>query len=415
MAGVNRIFGEMMVRKILKNVLFGILISIVVFSQHSFAEDKFVIVIIDGARYSETFGGPNHTYIPQMWNLRTQGAYSSKFYNDSLTFTSRAIPALWCGSWTDVIDTVYNGSNTQYSVKPSIFEYYRKQKNAPDTDCFYVLKYISSLWLPSFRPDYGPNYWPKFHSVGSTDSDVAAQTQFVINNFHPKFLWVYLADVDKAGHTGNWSNYVGAIQTADGIVGDLWNQLQLDPFYRDSTYMFVTNDHGRHDDQHGGFQGHGCGCDGCRHIMFLALGPGIMQNYVAIPSRRIPDMTATVGEILNINPEYATGNVMTEILKPVPLLNENSAAGIDHFSLSQNYPNPFNSFTNIDFYLPEKGSVNLEVFNNIGEKVETLLWQEMSGGQHQVRFYANNLPSGIYFYRLSSWRQTQLKRMHLIN
>ena len=109
---------------------FGLLFIITIYigtSINASTSDKILIVIIDGARYSETFGDPNHTYVPQMWNLAQQGAYIDSFYNDSLTYTSRAIPALWCGSWTEVRDTIYHGNNTQYTIKPTIFEYYRQR------------------------------------------------------------------------------------------------------------------------------------------------------------------------------------------------------------------------------------------------------------------------------------------------
>ena len=134
-----------------------------------------MIIIIDGARYSETFGDPEHTYIPKMYALSNEGTIIDDFQNDYITYTSRAIPALWCGAWTEVRDTFYAGYQTQYTIKPSIFEYYRKQKNIPLEECFYILKYIEGLWLPSFHPDYGPYYWPQFHSIGISDDDVAEQ------------------------------------------------------------------------------------------------------------------------------------------------------------------------------------------------------------------------------------------------
>jgi hypothetical protein len=373
------------------------------------ADYRSVIVIIDGARYSETFGDSSHTYIPVMWNLAPQGSYLTQFYNDSITYTSRAIPALWCGSWTAVRDTFYNGSSTQYSLKPSLFEYYRRQKSRPAEDCFYVLKYISSLWLPSFHYNYGPPTWPGFHSQGSTDQQVAYQTEWVMNTYHPKFLWVYLADVDGAGHSGNWSNYTQAIQTADNIVGTLWNKIQSDPFYQDSTYLFVTNDHGRHDDLHGGFSGHGCGCEGCRHIMFLALGPTIKTGFISHQYSRIPDLAVTACNVLILNPEYATGEVIDEIFTSVPIISGNEAAQTAGFALFQNYPNPFNPVTRITLELPQPGYVSLKVYNALGEEVASLLSSRLVGttgqaylpaGFHTFEWEATGMASGVYLYRL---------------
>ncbi|MFQ6614439.1 MAG: alkaline phosphatase family protein, partial [Fidelibacterota bacterium] len=231
-----------------------------------------LIVIIDGARYSETFGDPDRAYIPRMDAIAQNGAIVNSFYNDSLTYTSRAIPALWCGSWTAVQDTVINGQATQYTQKPTLFEYFRKQTGASADSCVYVLKYVPSLWRPSFRADYGPDFWPSFVSEGSTDRDVLQNALTVMNTTHPRLLWVYFAGVDHAGHSGDWAAYTEAIQLADSCVGVLWDAVQQDSVYGGRTDLLVTNDHGRHDDQHGGFSGHGDDCDGCRHIMLLAAG-----------------------------------------------------------------------------------------------------------------------------------------------
>jgi hypothetical protein len=391
-----------------------LLLLILGFFYRQYAEDKMMIIIIDGARYTETFGDPNHTYVSKMWNLSTQGTYASHFYNDSLTYTSRAIPALWCGTWTGVRDTIYNGHQTQYAIKPSIFEYYRKQKSMPVDECFYVLKSLQSLWLPSFNPDYGPPAWPNFHSQGSSDDDVADQAQYVLSTYHPHFIWVYLADVDGAGHSGNWQNYVGAIQKADSIVGLLWNYMQADTFYQNSTYMFVTNDHGRHDDQHGGFSGHGDGCIGCRHIMFLALGPGVKQNYVSTQTRRIPDMTVTACEILGINPEYATGEVMGEIMTSNSIGSIADATPVEPFSLSQNYPNPFNAETTIDFSLKQSGFTTLAIYNTLGEQVAILISKELTPGSFQISWNASTVSSGVYYYILRVGIFSQSKKLLLM-
>jgi hypothetical protein len=239
-----------------------------------------VVVIIDGARYSETFGDTARTYIPRMGQLALEGAYIDPFYNDNFTYTSRAIPALWCGSWTDIEYLDYEGISTLATIQPTLFEYYRKQKAAPAEQCYYVIKFITSLWLPSFHQEYGPPYWPIYHSTGSTDEDVLTEALWVMETHHPQYLWVYLADVDTYGHSGNWANYTGAIRTADSAVAVIWDAIQTDSLYADNTTLLVTNDHGRHDDAHGGFRGHGDGCDGCRQIMFLALGPRIRPNFV---------------------------------------------------------------------------------------------------------------------------------------
>lgn len=376
------------------------------------SDNKVIIIIIDGARYTETFGDLSKTYTPKMWDLAKEGSIIDNFENDKYTYTSRAIPALWCGAWTDVQSINYQGSNTNHAVLPTIFEYYRKQKNMPADECFYILKYIPDLWLPSFDADYGPDYWPQFHSVGETDKDVVTQAQLVMDESHPHFMLVYLADVDHGGHSGNWEEYTTAIKTADSLVNVLWQKIQSDPFYKNSTTLIVTNDHGRHDDQHGGFSGHGCDCDGCRQIQFLALGPNIKKNYISTQYHTIPDMAVTASYILDIQPTKATGNIIQEIFE---LTADSDELNLD-FTLNGNYPNPFSESTSIHYFLSEPSQVRIHIFNTTGEEIISLVDEFQTSGEKTVEWKVTNsqeekISPGIYFYNLQVGDQNKTGKL----
>lgn len=77
-------------------------------------------------------------------------------------------------------------------------------------------------------------------------------------------------------------------------------------------------------------------------------------------------------------------------------------------------PNPFNPITNITYFVPEAGTVNLTIFNVAGQRVMTLAdgWKE--AGSHEVRLEADNFPSGIYFVRLAAGGQTTTTKMVLL-
>lgn len=73
-----------------------------------------------------------------------------------------------------------------------------------------------------------------------------------------------------------------------------------------------------------------------------------------------------------------------------------------NYSLRQNYPNPFNPSTTIIFDLKEAGTVTLEVFNILGEKVRTLIDGSLEAGTHKATFDAGRLAGGIYLCRLTA-------------
>lgn len=87
--------------------------------------------------------------------------------------------------------------------------------------------------------------------------------------------------------------------------------------------------------------------------------------------------------------------------------------------LKQNYPNPFNPSTTIEFELAKGQQVMLEVFNVLGQKVETLANRFFPAGLHKVTWDAETddgqpLPSDVYLYRLKSESISETKKMLLI-
>ena len=84
------------------------------------------------------------------------------------------------------------------------------------------------------------------------------------------------------------------------------------------------------------------------------------------------------------------------------------------FSLEQNYPNPFNPSTSIKYSIPQDGVVSLVIFNMLGEKVLTLINQNMKAGKYEAKFDASHYASGVYFYRIQAASFVETKKMILL-
>jgi hypothetical protein len=84
------------------------------------------------------------------------------------------------------------------------------------------------------------------------------------------------------------------------------------------------------------------------------------------------------------------------------------------FNLGQNYPNPFNPVTYIPFSIDKRSTVQLTIYNTLGEKVATLVDGIKEAGSYQVPFNASNLNSGLYYYRLKQESQVLVGKMLLV-
>lgn len=86
----------------------------------------------------------------------------------------------------------------------------------------------------------------------------------------------------------------------------------------------------------------------------------------------------------------------------------------EKFELYQNYPNPFNPTTKIKFDISKAGFTSLTIFDITGKEVAKLVNQNLNTGTFEYDFRGQNLPSGIYFYKLETAGFTEVKKMTLI-
>ncbi len=84
------------------------------------------------------------------------------------------------------------------------------------------------------------------------------------------------------------------------------------------------------------------------------------------------------------------------------------------FSLEQNYPNPFNPTTKIKYAIPSDNFVQIKIYNILGKEVMTLLNEYKKAGTYSIEFNASSLSSGVYFYKIISGRNSEIKKMILL-
>ncbi len=280
------------------------------------------IVVIDGPRYSETWGDAKHVYIPNYVRLSKQGTVFTNMYNQGFTYTTCGHTALTTGVYQNI-----NNGGYEYPKEPSYLQHWLEKTGNPSSDAWVIttkdkLQVLSDCVNPQWKNRYLPMTDCGVSGLFTgyrNDSTTFAHIKKVITDFHPRLMFVNFKEPDASGHANNWNKYLQGIVDTDKYIGELWDMLQENPIYRGNTTLFVTNDHGRHlDGWLDGFVSHGDTCAGCRHINLLALGPDFRQDCIdATPYSQV-DICATAAELMGIQMPASTGKVMhTLVLKQV--------------------------------------------------------------------------------------------------
>ncbi len=286
---------------------------------HGYKTSHVFIVVMDGVRYSETFGDDKHQFIPHLYNdLKPQGTLFTNCYVKGVTVTRQGHSTLISGTW----QRVHNGGPRL--SRPTLFEYYRDEKSIPEEKCWSIFGKARYAFEPySSHPAYGSRFAGKhIHggrpnlpiSENSAEGDVAVLNKVieVMKTDQPDIVFINFGYTDHSAHVAkDIKEYWAAIKNCDEQMGKLWNTIQADPHYRDTTTVFFTNDHGRHTRD---FHSHGDPCEGCQHIMLLILGPDIKKGVVVDTKTLQIDVAPTAGELLGLQTPLASGRVLNECL-----------------------------------------------------------------------------------------------------
>lgn len=107
--------------------------------------------------------------------------------------------------------------------------------------------------------------------------------------------------------------------------------------------------------------------------------------------------------VTDSNNDSTTDIISVSVSGAIPkIIGQEPIAIPEIYDITQNYPNPFNPSTNVQFELPEQAQVSLVVFNIMGQKVSTLVDQNLNAGFHTYTFDASSLPSGVYIAQMEA-------------
>lgn len=285
-----------------------------------FRTENVIVVVIDGVRLSESWADPSHQYIPYQYNeLMTDAVLNREFKNIGVTNTVPGHTAISTGHYQEI-----NNDGLEIPSRPSFFQFWKEQSDQDDLHYIVASKGKLEVLADCEDLDWQGLYQPSTNcgndgggvtSSSRNDSLTLEVIKDILDQEIPKSMLINLSSPDYAGHYVGWEEYLEAISNTDEYVFDLWNFIQAHPHYSNRTALIITNDHGRHLDDQGGFMHHGDGCAGCRDISLLALGPDFNKNLTVNTPRDQRDISATIAYMMGFNFPSGEGNVMLEIFK----------------------------------------------------------------------------------------------------
>lgn len=206
-----------------------------------------------------------------------------------------------------------------------------------------------------------------------------------------------------SGNSTQFQSHVRLFDVAPSETGDVWQ-------------LITRGTYGVRDYDMSAIKEIDFECNALSHIIPAGHMIGIevtsLDMYSADVAYTIPYFHTTSCSVLSsdIQPSYVN----------LPLVGSGTVNSVPQskvpyaFNLRQNYPNPFNSSTIISFTLPVRSEVALDVFDILGRNVDVVFHGPLDAGSHTIRFDGKDLPSGVYFYRLTKGGAVETRKMVLL-
>jgi len=239
--------------------------------------NKVLIIGIDGTMPSALAVART----PNLDALKSNGCYSVRVATHPVTHSAAGWSSMFTGVWGDkhgVNDPGNSFAGNQFTNYPSFFQRIEAANSNLNTLAF-------ARWAPMLTAV------PEADVKLSFDSDTAVtdETCRRLTNSNPDVFWMLLLDVDSAGHASGWgptvSNYVRAIEIADGHVGQIIGALTHRVTYTNENWLvIVQTDHGEHDHPDP---------ERSRIVFTIVSGPSAARG-VMWPAPSIVDVCATV-------------------------------------------------------------------------------------------------------------------------
>jgi hypothetical protein len=239
--------------------------------------NKVLIIGIDGTMP----GAMAVARTPNLDALKSNGCYSVRVVTHPVTHSAAGWSSMFTGVWGDkhgVNDPGNSFAGNQFSNYPSFFKHIETANSNLNTLAF-------ARWSPMLTAVPDADVKLSFAS----DAAVTDETCRRLTNSNPDVFWMLLLDVDSAGHNSGWgptvSNYVRAIEIADGRVGQIIGALTNRISYSNENWLvIVQTDHGEHDHPDP---------ERSRIVFTIYSGPSAARG-VIWPAPSIVDVCATV-------------------------------------------------------------------------------------------------------------------------